>query len=348
MRKKIYLLILFFVFGKAATAQTLGGNAVYNFLKFSHTPQLTALGGSNISIQSSDVGLAFNNPALLNETMHTQLNSVFNNFFSGTSIFHLSMGYKIDKLKTNIAGGIQYFDYGKMTETDASGNILGLLHPKDFVMQLTASRKYLQKWNYGSSLKFISSNYGNYQSTGMAIDFGLVFKDSLFSAAAVVKNIGVQLKKYSGTEELPFDLQVGVTKKMKDAPLSFSLTAQRLHHFNISYDDSIFNANNGLITKSSFFDNFFRHFIIAVQLFPISNLEISAGYNYLRRKELNIVNNKNGLNGFSIGTGFLLKKIHVRFAQAYYQNNMTYSQFGLSLQLNEYFGLGKFGERIAW
>jgi hypothetical protein len=46
-------------------AQTLGGSSVFNFLKLPHTPQLTALGGINVSHPSNDIGLAFNNPALV-------------------------------------------------------------------------------------------------------------------------------------------------------------------------------------------------------------------------------------------------------------------------------------------
>ena len=51
-------------------------------------------------------------------------------------------------------------------------------------MQLSASRTYLQKWKYGATIKFISSNYGRYRSNGLAIDIGLLYTDSanLFSA----------------------------------------------------------------------------------------------------------------------------------------------------------------------
>lgn len=77
-------------------------------------------------------------------------------------------------------------------------------------------------------------------------------------------------------------------------------------------------------------------------------MEVNVGYNYLRRQELDIGNSGNGLTGFSMGVALLLKKLQVRYALAAYQNNTTYSQFGLNMKLNEYFGLGKFGEKIGW
>jgi hypothetical protein len=336
-------------------AQTIGGSSVFNFLKLPNTPQLTALGGVNVSVTSKDVGLAFNNPALLKKEMHTQMNAVFNNFYAGINAYHLSFAYRHEKLKTNFAWGLSWFDYGKISETDPSGNILGLTRPNDWVMQLSASRSYLQKWNYGASFKFISSNYGIYRSNGIAIDAGVLYTDTanLFSASLVAKNMGYQLKKYAGTEaeELPFDLQAGITKKLKNAPLSFSVTAHHLHQFDIRYNDTVFNNENsfGINKNGKFtFDKIFRHFVFAAQIFPVQQIELSVGYNHLRRQELNISNTTNGLNGFSVGVGLIVKKLQVRYARTHYQNNTAYNQLGLSLQLNEHFGLGKFGERIGW
>ncbi|HET9432186.1 MAG TPA: hypothetical protein VFO37_00455, partial [Chitinophagaceae bacterium] len=120
--------------------QTLGGSSVFNFLKLPNTPQLTALGGINVSVTSNDVGLAFNNPALLKKEMHTQMNAVFNNFYAGISTYHLSFAYRQEKLKTNFGWGLTYLDYGKISETDALGNIMGLVKPTDWVMQVSASR----------------------------------------------------------------------------------------------------------------------------------------------------------------------------------------------------------------
>ena len=287
--------------------------------------------------------------------MHTQINAVFNNFYAGINAYHLSLAYRQEKLKTNFAWGLTYFDYGQVSETDASGNVLGSLQPNDWVMQVSASRSYLEKWNYGASFKFISSNFGMYRSNGIAFDIGVLYTDTanLFSASVLAKNMGYQLKKYAGTEadDLPFDLQFGVTKRLKEAPLAFSLTAHHLHQFDIYYNDTVFNNENSFDTNNdgkSTFDDIFRHFVLAAQVFPVPQLEVTVGYNHLRRQELNINNTANGLNGFSLGVGLVVKKIQIRYARTHYQNNTAFNQLGLNLQLNEHFGLGKFGQRIGW
>jgi hypothetical protein len=351
----VRLTILYLFLIKTASAQTLGGNSAFNFLRLSNTPQLSALGGANISQPSNDVGLAYNNPALLKPAMHTQLNAVFNDFYAGIKVYHLSLGYHHKKLNTNFAWGIHYFDYGKVSATDASGNLLGKFKPTDWTAQLSASRCYLEKWNYGATLKFISSNYGQYRSNGIAVDAGVNYYDSakLFSASVLVKNAGFQLKKYPGTEadELPFDLQAGITLRLKNAPFSFSLTSQKTHRYNLRYNDTLFNTNNGFTStgnKKLTFAKLADHLVLATTVFLGNNLEAQFGYNFLRRHELNIGNAGNGLNGFSLGAGVKLGKLWLRYARAYYQANTAFNQVGLNMQLNAYFGLGSFGKKTGW
>ena len=345
--------ILFFSIN--INAQTLGGNSVFNFLKLPNTPQLTALGGVNVSQTSNDVGLAFNNPSLLKSYMHSQLNAVFNSFYADIKVLHLALGYHSEKLNTNFLWGLNYFSYGSIQQTDASGNILGSLKPNDWVMHISASHSYMEKWNGGITLKYISSNYGQYRSNGIAMDVGVLYHDTakLFSASMLAKNMGFQLKKYQGTtaDDLPFDLEVGLTKRLEKAPFSFSITAHHLHQFDIRYNDTTFNQDNGIDNGKNSkisFDKIFRHFVFATTVYIGNNVELIAGYNYLRRKELSIGNAENGVTGFSFGAGAIFNKLQIRYARSYYQNNTAYNQFGLNLKLNEYFGLGKFGEKIKW
>lgn len=336
--------------------QTLGGNSTFNFLKLPNTPQLTGLGGINVSNLSNDIGMSFNNPSLLLPSMHTQLSTVFNSMYAGIKNYHMMFGYSFEKPQINIALGIQYMNYGSIPETDAAGNISGSFQPVDYVIQLSASRKYMEKWNYGASFKFINSNYGLYRSNGIALDAGVAYYDSvqLLQASVVIKNMGTQLKIYQGTksDNIPFDVQIGITKRLEKAPIQFSVTAHHLHRFDIRYNDTTFNNDNGFsqnIGRQNFsFDKIFRHFIISTQLYIGDKVEISTAYNHLRRAELNISNTTNGLNGFSLGLGVLFTKIQVRYARAYFQNNAAYNQFGLNMKLNEFVGLGNLGQRVGW
>jgi hypothetical protein len=68
----------------------------------------------------------------------------------------------------------------------------------------------------------------------------------------------------------------------------------------------------------------------------------------LRNQELKVSTGGNGLTGFSLGAGVLFSKLQLRYARTYFQNNIAYNQLGLTMPLNQYFGLGSWGEKAGW
>lgn len=344
-----WLLISIAVFSQyTLRSQTLGGSTVYNFLKLPNAPQLSALGGINISQISDDISLAFHNPALLRSNMHTQTHLSFNAFNGGVKQYHLMTGIYHEALNTNFALGVQYLNYGSLQQTDAAGNINGNFRPVDYVVQASAGRQYMKRWHYGATLKFIHSSYGIYRSSGLALDVGVSYYDSASSwqASFVAKNMGTQLRQYGAErEELPFDMQLGISKRLANAPLQFSITAWHLQRWDIRYEDTVFDREEGVDEggkgKNFFFDKLFRHVVIGAQCYVTDKVELSIGYNHMRRKELNAGNAGNGLNGFSLGAGALFKKLQIRYARSWYQKNLAFNQLGLSLRLNQYLGGAK-------
>ncbi len=319
-------------------AQTLGGNAVFNFLKQPLNARLAALGGINVSDISNDVGMSFHNPALLRDGMHRQVSTSFNSFLAGIRNYGVTGAYHLEEAKTNIAFGTNYFDYGTIAQTDASGNVLGSFRPMDYVVQVMASRAYHERFRYGLTLKYIQSSYGQYRSSGLAFDVGVTYYDSSkqLQVSVVVKNMGTQLKTYDGSnrkEELPFDLQAGITKRLENAPFQFSLTAHHLQKFNTYYNDTSFRASEGEngYAANTTLQKIFSHVVLSAQIFLNEKLEINTGYNFQRRQDLNAYNVTSGLNGFSFGAGLLLNKLHIRYGTGFYQSNLFHQ---LSLNLN--------------
>ena len=341
LRRIILLPVLFFLFADCSFAQRLGGQAIFNFLELSNAPQLSALGNVNVSNISHDVSLGFYNPALLQKDMDRTASVNFNSMYAGIKNYQLNAAYFAQKPAITLSAGISYFDYGSIPQTDALGNELGTFRPGDYVVQVSASRQYSNRIRYGATLKYISSNYGLYKASGIAVDAGVVYADSSkqFQAAIVLKNMGAQLRTYADTREnsLPFDLQAGVTKRLADAPVQFSLTAHHLHQFNIRYRDTLFNNQNGFTGGGKgFADNLFRHFVAACQLYIGEHLEITGAYNHLRRAELAIPGATNGLNGFSLGLGALFNKMQLRYARSYYQGSSAYNHLGINLNFREF------------
>jgi hypothetical protein len=328
LRRYLLSLALLFLLGRLC-AQTLGGDAAFNFLKLSPAPQLTALGNVNGSVISNDASMAYHNPALLRPDMHGQMAGNFNIFLAGIRNIHAQGAFYKQNWKTVFSAGVNYFQYGNTDQTDAAGNNLGSFRPYDYVVQVSAGRKYLERWYYGATVKYIQSAYGIYRSNALAIDFGLNYYDSAagWQIGFLARNMGSQLTTYGGdAEDMPFDLQLGLTKRLAKLPLQFSITAQRLHQFDLIYTDSL----TGDGANDNFINNLFRHFVFATQLFIGERFDFTVGYNVLRRAELSVANTTNGLTGISFGVGAHFKKLDIRYARGQYQGGRGMDQVGIA------------------
>ena len=337
---RILYFIILLLSGCSLYSQTLGGAATYNFLKLPSSPSLSALGGNNVSYHTNDIALAMHNPALLQPALHTRTGVSFNAFFADVKAWNLATGYYKEKWNTTFGASLFYIDYGSIEQTDNGGNLQGSFRPKDYVFQLAAGRKYLERWQYGLIAKYIHSDLGPYQSSALAFDGGLMYVDSSrrLSFGLVARNMGGQLKTYNGEqEELPFDVQLGITKRLEKAPLGFSLTWQQAHLFDIGASDSTFNEPGERGVSTNFFSKATDHIILATHFYIGDQLEANIGYNRLRRKELNIGNSGNGLNGFSAGFSVNLNKLQFQYSRSYYQRNGAYNQVATNASLNRLF-----------
>ena len=270
---------------------------------------------------------------------------MFTQLVAGVKAYSLGGASYSDKWNTTFGASVFYINYGQLQATDASGNVAGQFRANDYVIQLSAGRRYLEKWHYGGSAKFIQSAYATYTSAAIAIDIGVQYLDTAagISLSVLAKNMGVQVTQYAGeNEELPFDLQVGITKKLLKAPLAFSATIQQVHRFNLLYNDSAFNTETNVMVSGSVPNKVLQHFVFAAHVFISSQLEATIGYNHLRRSDLSQGTTGNGLAGFSAGFAARFNKLHLSFARSSYQRGIAYNQLGLNLMLNKLFGVGRF------
>jgi hypothetical protein len=323
-------------------AQSIGGTSVFNFLKLPAVATQYALGGQNTSSINPHVGLAFANPAQLKPSMHAQTSFNFNAFYAGIKNYGAIGALRADKIETMFAAGVNYIDYGNIQQTDAAGSVLGVFRPTDYVVQVSASRQYLEKFTYGITAKYVDSRYAIYHSNGIALDAGVAYYDSAkqVQVSLLLQNMGTQLQAYQGTQSdvLPLDVQVGVTKRLSKAPVQFSVTAHHLHQFNLLFDDTSFNRANDLpdnVHRAFSLDNISRHFVFASEIFLGDKVTVTVAYNFLRRKELAVVTGANGITGLSFGVGVLLGKFDLRFARGYYQRATGDTHVGLNLRLDK-------------
>jgi hypothetical protein len=339
-------------------AQVNGGEHIFEFLRLSQSPHITAVGGISVTNPAPDIMLSTGNPSLLRERFHTNIGLNYNFYYAGTKVSNVLYGHYLKKYKTMMGLGIQYLDYGKFTMTDAIGNILGDATARDYSINLTASRQYLERWRYGATLKWANSRLVNQTASALLVDFGVSYFDTTnrFYAGAVLKNAGLVLKNYEAgfNQPLPVDLQIGIMKKMKKAPFAISILGHHLYTWDVRYDNPADQKDNTLLfgdtttkEKTYFADKLFRHLIFAVDITLGKKLELSVGYNHMRRGEL-AFDDKKGMSGFSLGAGVYLKKFTIHFAQSYYHITGPYNEVGINFQLNDLIHFGDGGKKINW
>jgi hypothetical protein len=299
-----------------------GGDNVYEFLNLTHSGLVASLGGTNVSLWGNDPNLVYHNPALLNNSMDKSLALNYVNYFAGIN-YGMTMYSKSYPSTGNFAAGITYLNYGSFKETDELGNITGTFSAAEYAFSFVYSKDIDSLFSVGGNLKPILSHLEKYTSFGFAFDIGAAYhsRDNLFSAGLVIKNAGLQITTYAGEEreKLPFEIQAGVTQKLAHAPFRFSFTLRHLEKFDLiyKYDDGSTTLSSGTSSSpmTDFFENAMRHIVIGTEIIPQKNFYLSAGYNYQRRRELQ-VDSKVSTVGFSWGFGINTSFMSVGFGRA--------------------------------
>ena len=343
MIRALVITVFLWLFGQAGMAQK-GGESTYSFLGLTNSARVAALGGEVVSIADDDLNLAFHNPALLSAGMHSHLSLNYVNYFAGVNYGYASYSHSAGTLG-NFAAGMHYVNYGIFDRTDELGVSHGTFRASEYALNLIYSRSFLDSaLTAGVNVKPIFSSLEQYTSFGLAMDLGVTYylSGSLTTFGLVLKNVGLQLTSYSGTREaLPFEIQAGVTQGLAHAPFRFTVTFQHLERWDLSYtqEDESLSFTESVQQSSgfdSFADNLMRHVVLGTEFLLGKNFHIDLGYNYKRRKEMQ-VNSSPGMVGFSLGFGFRVSKFHMAFGRSSYHLAGGTSHFSLTTNLSEFY-----------
>ena len=274
----------------------------YNFLRLPVSAHVAALGGENISITDNDATLIFHNPALINGVSDRTINLNYMTYMEGTktasAAFIKAAG---DRGTWGVTG--QYMDYGSMRETTSDNQELGTFSARDIAVGGTFAYALTNALSGAVTAKFISSTIAGYSSLAVGVDIGANYYDEAhaLSISAVARNLGGQVKAYDDTfERIPFDLQVGVSKRLTNAPLRFSATLSRL----TDWDES-----------------FGRHLAVGADILLSETIYIAAGYNFRRAHQMTISDAEGDSAhgaGLSLGAGLQLERFKLNIGYGKY------------------------------
>lgn len=289
----------------------------YNFLRLPVSAHVAALGGNNITITDDDPTMIFHNPAMLGGVSDKSLNLNYMTYMEGTMVgsasFVRAWG---DRGTWGVSAS--YMDYGSMRQTSADNIQTGEFSAKDIMLGGSVAYSLSTLFTGGITAKIISSSIAGYNSMAVAVDLGINYFDEAqgLSLSAVARNLGGQIDAYDEDfEKIPFDLQVGISKKMAMAPLRFSATLNNLH----DWDDS-----------------FIHHLAIGADIFLSDNIYIAGGYNFRRNKEMRISDGEGESShgaGLSFGGGVQLERFKLNVAYAKYHVSVSSLLINVSYSL---------------
>lgn len=334
----------------AAWSQISGGQHVFQFLSLPVSARVTAMGGAQIAVKDDDPVFAATNPAALNPMMDGHVTFNHNFFLSDIQHGYVAYVQNLDKLGFTVQGGLQYIKYGDMNRADEFGNILGKVKASETAFTLGGARALTDKFSLGLNLRLAVSTLDVYQATALLADAGVMYADSArkLTIGLVLRNAGAQMTTYNETREnLPLDVQLGITKRLKHLPFRFGVVAHHLQEWQIRYDDPNAENEDVLILGDEkptenktgvAIDNFFRHLIFNGEFLLGKNegLRLRLGYNHLRKRELT-VRNYRSLAGFSGGVGIKIKRFRVDFGYASYHLAGGVVHLGVGTNLKDFF-----------
>ncbi len=302
MMRRIWLPALLLLAALPARGQP-GDLTGFAFLRLEPSARAAALGGSYAAVYGDDTNALFYNPALLNEQMHGMLSLSYLNHLADLNAGFAAYSRHLDGLAT-FAAGLRFLSWGRLERADEQGQRLGTFGAGDVALTLGAARAYDDRLRYGASVHLVHSSVASYGATALAFDAGLLYylPDQNLSLSASVHNLGATLSSLGSTrDDLPVDVRIGFTKRLRHLPLLLTLTGYNLHDLGDTPDDA--SALSNVMRFLTFGGEF--------QFSPAFNVRL--GYNHRRHEDLKM-SSRLDLAGFSLGAGLRITRVWVDYA----------------------------------
>lgn len=325
MKSSILALLLMLLGSNVVMAQ-YGQKATWRFLNVPVSPFSAAQGGVPVSITTGSPSQMHANPAFLTPESSRYLAASFSRYLSDANLGFLSTAYDIEHVGT-VGVGLRFINYGQMDRIDEFGIDRGSFNASDMALKLALARNFEDWIRYGIAADFIYSSYDSYQASGIAFSGGVLYNnpESDYSVGLSFINLGAQLSTFDGTkEQIPFDLRLGVTRKLQYLPLRLTFTAHQLHKWNLRTSNDL--------SDPGFFSNLARHMAVGGDFLFSESFRVRIGYNHLTHEELK-TGQRLELVGFGFGVAIKYKGVDVEFSRNSYSVMGSMFQLGINTRL---------------
>ncbi len=318
----------------------------YRFLYATNSARVAALGGLPLPFYDCDVQTAGFNPSSINPEMHNHLSLSYVDNLGDVNFGTAQYGRDFERIGSFV-GTVQFHNYGKFAYSSEGGLLEGGdFTCSDYAVSLGWGRALSDRWNIGSNLKYAGLQYESYAAGAVAVDVAGMYKDEsgwIFSLTA--RNAGMQLFNNIDNHDsrwLPFQLDLGVSKKLEHLPLTIVMYYDDIQRWNKLHKDPLdlqgnYDPLTGELKQDSktkrFVKNLASHFVIGGELAIGKNLYLRAAYNYGRRHEMNVPSASSPtLVGFSGGFGVKIKNFRIDYSRS--RMNIVKSPNYITVSLN--------------
>lgn len=270
----------------------------FSFLRMDPSARSSALAGSFVAIYDGDVNGLYYNPALLSPDMSGSVSFSYLNHVSDINAAFLTYSRHLEGVAT-FGAGLRFLSWGSFDRANELGERDGTFSAGDVALTLGAARAYTDRLRYGASLHVIYSSIDTYHASALAADLGAtyVLEESGFAASMSVNNLGVTVDSFGeNRDELPLDVRVGVSKKLRHLPLLLTVTAFDLQNV------------GDAPTESSALGSVFQYLNLGGELQFSPAFRVRLGYSHRKHEALK-QKSRLDLAGMGIGVGIVVRKI---------------------------------------
>ena len=320
---KINILTLLFVnllLVNQVTAQT-GGTKVFSFLELPVSPRSATNGLHAVSLANPDLFSLIGNPAYADYSFHNQVQLSYMSHFADANYSALAYSFAYDST-LQLSSSLRYLTYGDFSKYGEFGNETGSFSSYDMGFSFSASKAVLTNLNFAAGFTLIRSAIENYSSHGITFTAGAYYKipSQSITVGLAIRDVGFQLNNFnSQSEDIPFDISLGITKRLKYVPFRFTITSHSLQDWPLKtiYENE----------TPSFWTDLSRHFAFGGEFLFSESFNIRFGINKYRSDAIT-TENRIDLSGTSFGAGFKISRFNIDISRT------SFSSIGTQYQLS--------------
>ncbi|HBU69307.1 MAG TPA: hypothetical protein DEE98_02875 [Elusimicrobia bacterium] len=268
------------------------GKAGFEFLRIGLGARPLGMGEAFVGV-ADDIDSITWNPAGLVQINEAQQTFMHTLWLDGISIDYIAYAERLGP-RSALGAGIEYLTSGDIDRRNKYGNLVGTYYAYDLMGAVSYAHKIGKNISLGTTLKYVSEKIEMESATGIAVDFGGLYKFSKMQIGLSVQNLGQEVRFRTSPFPMPLVLKAGISYK----PISTLVLA-------VDVDSPIIEPISYRVGCE-------------YQAFRVKNtrLFLRGGF------KTNVISYLDSLAGLSLGTGLRCNEWQVDYAL------VPYGQFG--------------------